>query len=332
MADLKLDLKILLLNAENLFLLSDQNLTPEHLKLNEHEWQKLSTSVYDNKSLHKCQALAKIFLTEDPDIIMLCEVGGLESLSNFNRLFLNDQWSPVLMEGNSNRHIDVGFLVKKGLGCYFDLVSNKNRSINYNYPHESQPKVSQKFSRDVAELHLFQKNKEQPFIIFLLTHLKSHLDPDGIDPRGSERREAELKTLVEIYNELEQKNNNQIPIVVSGDFNGHAGAKNTDHEFVTLYQKTKLLDVCESAQLLPEDSSTYYQVNARSQRVEGKHLDYCFLSPKALPLLDKSSVQIYRYKKDSGFPWDPPVNLEQKMALPSDHYPVVFTLKQIPLR
>lgn len=335
-------LKVMLLNAENLFLLSDQALNQEHLKLDAHQWNRLSTSVYENKPLEKTKSLGSLILEEDPDLILLCEVGGLESLQNFNRLFLKDQYSSALIEGNSDRNIDVGFLIRKNIGFYFDIISNKNRSINYLYPHERQSvetgypvkkatSGSHRFSRDVSELHLFQKDREKPFMIFLLTHLKSRLDHDGIDPNGFERRRAELRTLLEIYKELEDKFQSQVPICVAGDFNGNATPNQTDIEFQNIYKSTQLQDVCELAKLPAEKRATFYQVG-RSPRTEGKQLDYCFLSPSLKPYLDPASVAVHRYKGPMGLPSDPPTTLEAKLMLPSDHYPLIFNLKNIPLR
>lgn len=335
-------LKVMLLNAENLFLLSDQVFTAEHLKLDQTQWNRLSTSIYENKPLAKAKALGEIILSENPDLVLLCEVGGLESLQNFNRLFLKDQYSPALIEGNSDRNIDVGFLIRKNMGFYFDIMTNKNRPINYLYPHERQSidagyavkKVasgSHKFSRDVAELHLFQKDRERPFLIFLLTHLKSRLDPDGIDPNGFERRRAELLTLLEIYKELEEKFQGQVPIAVTGDLNGNASRFDTEPEFQALYQTTKLKDVCELANLSQEKSATFYQVG-RSAKAEARQLDYAFLSPSLATYLDPASVQVFRYKDHLGMSLGAPTTLDAKMNLPSDHYPVVFTLKNIPLR
>jgi len=335
----QLTLKVMLLNAENLFLLSDQKLVDEHLTTDEHKWQKLSTSVYDNKPLYKLKELTKIIAETNPDLILLAEVGGYESLANFNRLFLKDQYSPALVEGNSARNIDVGYLLKKNIGFYFDLVSNKNRSINFWYPHEREyleatapekKHPGHRFSRDVAELHLFRQNKEKPFMLFLLAHLKSRLDPDGVDHNGYERRHAELKALLEIYQEFEQKFAGLVPIVVAGDFNGNASKRKTDSEFLAIYQTTQLQDVCDLAQLSDESCITYYQVG-RNSKVEGKQIDYAFLSPAAARHLRKDTVNIYRYKDRFGAPLDPPSTLDAKGSLPSDHYPLVFLLENIPI-
>jgi len=336
MAHLVKNLKVMLLNAENLFLLSDSKLTPEHLKLDESSWQKLSTSVYENKSLYKLNELSKIIRQIDPDILMLAEVGGLESLNNFNRLFLNETYSPALTEGNSDRHIDIGYFIRKEIGFYFDLVSNKNRPLNFWYAHEQsndpnhEKKPSQKFSRDVAELHLFTRDREKPFLIFMMAHLKSRLDHDNIDANGFARRQAELNTYLEIYQELEARYQYKIPIIVAGDFNGNASHRQTDPEFKSLYEKTSLKDVCELAGLDEEKSATYYQVG-RNSRTEGRQIDYAFLNPVSQNLLDQKSVHIFRYQDPRGLPLDPPATLDAKLQLPSDHYPLVFELVQVPV-
>ena len=312
------------------------------LRLPETQWQKLSNSVYENKSLKKCTDIAKCLTDINADIIMLCEVGGFESLKNFNYLFMNDAYSPVLVEGNSDRNIDVGFLIRKNASFYFDVLSNKHRPINYLYPHERQSlatgypvkggkiTTSHKFSRDVAELRLFKQDKEKPFMIILLTHLKSRLDPERIDPNGFERRQAELRTLLEIYRELETVHP-QVPIMIAGDFNGNASKVGTDQEFAELYTLTQLLDVFEIAQLTQEKRATFYQVKSNS-RTEGRQIDFAFLSPILAQLLKANSALAYRYRDELGQETGVPHNMEAKLRLPSDHYPIVFEIENLPVR
>ncbi len=332
-----LNIKFCFLNAENLFLLFDEAPAVEALKLDETKWQRLSTSTYENKPLAKCLELAKTLKDIDADIIMLCEVGGAESLKNFNELFLNSAYSPILTEGNSNRNIDVGFLIRKNMPFYFDLQSNKNRLINYLYPHErasmennypvssvKNPTTSHKFSRDVAELRLFKTDVEKPFLGILLTHLKSRLDPEGIDPGGFERRQAELQALVEIYKEYEAKHPGT-PVMVVGDFNGNAGVQNTDEEFKALYENTELKDVLELSNVTTENRATFYQVRS-SSRTEGRQIDFCFLSPLLATELKPNSSYVYRYKDEFGMGVGIPMTLEAKLRLPSDHYPIVFEI------
>jgi len=335
-----LNIKFCFLNAENLFLLFDAPPTAEALKLDETKWQRLSTSNYENKPLAKCLELAKTLKDINADIVMLCEVGGVESLKNFNDLFLDGAYSPILTEGNSNRNIDVGFLIRKNLPFYFDLQSNKNRLINYLYPHERDslatnypvtsvkaPATSHKFSRDVAELRLFKKDVEKPFLGILLTHLKSRLDPEGIDPGGFERRQAELLALIEIYKEFSQKHANT-PMMVVGDFNGNASTLNTDEEFKPLYEKTELKDILELSNVSAENRATFYQVRSTS-RTEGRQIDFCFLSPLLAQNLKAGSTAVYRYKDEYGLDIGVPMTLDAKLRLPSDHYPLVFEISNL---
>lgn len=330
-----MNLKFCLFNAENLFLLFDQPIPKNFEKMEEIQWQKLSTSVYDNKPLFKLHHLARTIQDTHADIVMLCEVGGLESLKNFNTLFLNDHYSPILIEGNSDRNIDVGFLIKKNSNFYFDLLTHKNRDLNFLYPHEIELKnknyplkiQSHKFSRDCAELRLFKREIEKPFLIILLTHLKSPLDPERIDPNGSERRAAELKTCLEIYTELKNQFED-VPILFAGDFNGTASSINTDPEFLPLHKTTSLKDIFEIAQVSADNRYTFYQVRS-GLRSEGRQIDYCFIDEKFKQLLNIKSVAVADFKDEFGSPLKKPETLEQKMALPSDHYPIVFALDNI---
>ncbi|NUN06478.1 MAG: hypothetical protein HUU57_12035 [Bdellovibrio sp.] len=336
------NLKFCLLNAENLFLMFDETPGKDIVELKESLWQRLSASVYENKSLKKSQELAKALKEINADVIMLCEVGGFESLKNFNQLFMDDAYSPCLIEGNSERNIDVGFLIRKGLPFYFDLQSNKHRPINYLYPHERESLAhgypikskitggSHKFSRDVAELRIFKSDKENPSMVVLLAHLKSRLDPERIDPNGFERRRAELRTLLEIYNELEAVHPD-LPILVAGDFNGNASSINTDEEFKDLYSLTQLKDVLEVAGLSAEQRATFYQVRNGS-RADGRQIDFAFMSPHMQKLLKAQSTSVYRYKDEFGSEYPIPKNLDAKFNLPSDHYPLVFEIENLQLK
>lgn len=334
-------LKLCLHNVENLFLLFDQKPVANRLPENEVEWQKLSSSIYPNKPLQKVKDLVRTIKDIDADVYMFCEVGGPESLTNFNELFLDSQYFCVILEGNSDRNIDVGFLVKKNAPFYFDLQSNKNRPINYLYPHERETltgptlipegkvQASHKFSRDAAELKLFTTDIEKPFLIILLTHLKSRLDPDRIDPHGFERRGAELSTLIDIYQEIEKKYPG-VPIIVAGDLNGFAGKSKTDPEFQVIYQKTQLLDILELAAVPEIQRATHYQIRP-SQKIDGRQIDFCFLSTEAQKHLNLSSAAVYRFKDEYGLRIDIPTTMEAKIALPSDHYPVIFELENLKL-
>jgi hypothetical protein len=320
------DLRCLWINTENLFLLFDSELPTDFQKMTESKWQALSTSIFENKPLKKTLELAEIIREEDPDIMMLCEVGGEESLKNFSKYFLNSNYQAALIEGNSKRTIDVGYLIHNRCQFQYDLISNKERLINFIYPHEDiKTTPSHKFSRDVLELHLFTKDRSKPFMIFLTTHLKSPLDPESIDPGGAHRRAADLKSLVDIYQNYASATCASIPIIVSGDFNGNASKANTDPEFKYLYEKTDLIDVLELENIPQEQRATFYHVRSGG-RSDGKQIDFAFLSPAAQKFLKTGSARVCRYKNDLNQRNIAPSTLDEKLHLPSDHYPIVFTL------
>lgn len=330
-----LDLKFGLFNVENLFLLFDHPIPPHFQKLAEPQWQKLSASVYENKPLSKCLQMAQIIKENNPDIMMFCEVGGIESLKNFNELFLDSQYSVALIEGNSDRHIDVGFLIKKTNEFYFDLATNKNRPLNFLYPHENTSVktgypvkgTTHFFSRDCAELRLFKNDRNNPFMIILLTHLKSRLDPERIDPGGLERRSAELRTAVDIYKEIRTLHP-EVPVLFAGDMNGFAGASSTDAEFAAIYKETDLQDILEVANVSADKRSTFFQIK-NGAKVDGKQIDFCFLPASLHPHLKAESALVYKFKDEFGFPLDTPRSIEDKARLPSDHYPLFFALEKL---
>ncbi len=324
--------KIVQLNAENLFVFLADMTPRDWRKMTEKEWQKLTHATIPNKSLSKILWLADSLLHIDADLICLNEVGGEESLSNFAKLFLADKYVPHIIEGNSDRGIDIGYLLRRGLPLRAEIRSHKNRPIDFLYPHELQTNLfhqdnpekqvkSHYFSRDCAELRLYREGSTTPGLIALLVHLKSKLDHDGIDPEGKERRRAEVNTLVRIYSEVRGEFSPPVPVVVAGDFNGCARSDRRAEEFVAL-NSTDLVSVVEVASLSEEDAATQLQFN-RGSHVTGLQIDFIFISPELKPQLKPGSVQVYRYHSDLRVPLPLPKTLDQRLHMPSDHYPVV---------
>lgn len=333
-------IKFLQINAENLFLYLDEQVSNAQLEtLDEKQWQALSKASVPLKPLNKLRGLAQTILVEDPEFIAVNEVGGLESLENFNRLFLQDRYIPYLIEGNSNRGIDIGYLVHKQLGFKYLLLTHKSRPLNFIYPHEedlnkyhdknqqSERKIkTHYFSRDVAELRVFSEDSKEPKLILLLVHLKSKRDDDGIDPEGKQRRKAELNTLVDIYNERRKEFSKPIPTIVLGDFNGLARRTGTDPEFAKLYKETDLLDILEVAKVPADQRCTQLQILRAGGQIK-LQIDYIFLSPELHNLVVPEKSYVAPLRNEKGEPYSSPRTLDERLFLPSDHYPVVATLK-----
>lgn len=320
-------IRLMQLNAENLFIFLDEELPRTWRDLKESDWQALSRAAVPNKPLKKVLAIADTILDVLPHVVALNEVGGAESLKNFKRYFLNDLYEDYLVEGNSDRGIDVGYLVRRDWQKKFVFLSHKDRPIDFIYPHEEKiipPRPSHFFSRDCAELRVLGEDGAPELILFLV-HLKSKLDRDGIDPYGNLRRAAEVSTLVRIYNESRA----DFPAaerVVMGDFNGIARNDFREPEFDVLYEKTDLANALEMAELEPEFATTQVQFS-RSGGRELLQFDYIFLSESLRSKLIKEETYVYRFKNDMGIHSSLPTNFDEKLLQPSDHYPVVVTLR-----
>ena len=322
-------LKFLQFNVENLFLYLDLYQNQDLEKITEEQWQKLSSSVTSNKSLYKTKELAKLIMASQADVVMLNEVGGEESIRNFAHYFLKDQYVPYLKEGNSHRGIDVGYLLKKDLPLKPVLISHKNRPIHFLYPHETKTPAggqSHYFSRDVAELRLFKSGENTPCLVILLTHLKSKLDPDLIDAEGKLRRRAELETLIQIYHEIRRELEFKVPIVVSGDFNGIARKPNYEPEFDIIHSQTDWLDCLEIAARTEEERFSQVQVYSGS-KPRKVQIDYIFISPDLKPFVDAAQTQVFLFQNHLGQNLPLPETFEERGRLPSDHYPILLTLK-----
>ena len=294
-------MKLVLYNAENFFIDGELSLGP--LK----------------KPEAKVIAIKQIVEELCPDILMMLEVGGLESLETFNTKFLENKYHAKLLKGNSDRGIEMGFLISKNFPFDFELISHREKEISYQYQNTT---IYSTFSRDISELRI-KKNDEIKLII-LLVHLKSKWDREGNDPGGALKRGAEVKGLIEVYQSL-KKSFPKTPIIVSGDFNGSARRDDFEPEFAPIYSETSLEDALSVLKIGPEDVNTYYQFNRDGKR-QGFQLDYIFLDPELQNKLIKENSGVYRYNLKADAPFVPPQSIYERASLPSDHYPVVINL------
>lgn len=315
--------RIAQLNAENLFLFLDEPVDRDWRKISEKEWQKLSSASVPNKGLVKTLWLADTIEAIDADIVFLSEVGGLESIHNFAKFFLKGNYVAHLIEGNSDRGIDIGYLVKKDFPYRVKLHSYKNYPLKFRYPHEDPSSArTHYFSRDCAELRIYAEGSTTPALVCLQVHLKSKLDPDGIDPEGKDRRTAELNALVEIYKEI-RSGANPPPVIVAGDFNGCARRSVLAPEFQAL-TTTDLESMQDILQRDGPEAATQLQFN-RSNQIQWLQIDYIFMSSELKSYLIPNGCEVFRYRSELNVALPLPTTLDQRLHLPSDHYPVVAT-------
>lgn len=298
-------LKVLVLNAENLFVFLERWDGRAMAEMTEPLWQLSNAGMLDNKPLDKTRNLASTILGINPDIIFLTEVGGLESLKNFNQHFLNGAWTPLLLESNSDRGIDMGYLVKGPWEC--TLTSHRDEPL----PHSKYTK----FSRDVLALEL--KLDGKVWFHTLLVHLKSKLDKNREDFEGRTRRAVEVHGVSQVISRMDPA----VPMLLGGDFNGDARWPSPEPEFLPLYHWVDLKDVVSFSHIPEDDRFSYVYFRAGNQRVV-QQIDYLFVNEAAQKLLVPQSVVFPRYVTADGRPLPVPVNVAQKRLLPSDHFPL----------
>ena len=308
-------LKICEFNVENLFISMDFYQGQDLAEMSEPGWRNLALAQLQKKQkpLSKLWGLSKAVLDIDPDILMLIEVGGRDSLENFSRYFLNDQFIPLFIEGNSKRNIDLGFLVKKGLPFRVEGRSNRETPIEVN---TLKGRHIAKFSRDVAELRLFDGDELK--LIVLLTHLKSKITADQ-DFGGKDVRTAEATALAGIYENLRSVFPD-VPIVLGGDFNAELSSLELE-----LLKRTDLSDFHDSLETPAEKriSLVYFDYSGRPCPMV---LDYLLISPHLKNRIINAESYTYGYKGFYEIPEQYPKTLKERYQMPSDHYPLVLTL------
>lgn len=311
-------LRICELNAENLFISTDYYAGEDLERISEDGWRVLALPQLrrNQKPLAKCWGLAKAILDIEPDVLLLVEVGGRDSLEAFNRHFLADGFTPYFIEGNSRRNIDLGFLVRKGLPFRAEASSNRETPIEV---HSFHGKYPARFSRDVAELRLFDPDGDRLALIFFLTHLKSKLSTE-LDPQGKDVRTAEAIALASIYDRARAAHP-EVPIVLGGDFNAELSSLELE-----LLKRTDLTDFHDRLGTPREDRITFLHF-AQAGKAEPMVLDHLLVSPHLRDRIDAARSFTYRYKGFHDIPEELPRNLRERMRLPSDHYPVVLTVE-----
>jgi endonuclease/exonuclease/phosphatase family metal-dependent hydrolase len=237
-------LDIAAFNAENFYLLLDAGHDRAGLDaLADRDYLAMNSSIYNpNKDRAKIAAIADTILERDFDLVSLCEVGGMESLSNFNRIYLGDRYECHIREENSRRGIFVGVLLKRG-----------------RFPGARVRGVPGAFSRNLLRLDLGPAG--YGLEVFAL-HLKSQQGDD----RGIEQRIREVGLLASIVRTRK--------CVVMGDFNGILIRGEHQFEYGP-FLALPFRDVLDAVGIPPDERYTHYHFGPEPNFAQ---LDYIFCS------------------------------------------------------
>ena len=243
-------------NAENFYLLLDRPYSRAELEgLDETAYLAMNPSIFNpNKERRKIEAIARTILEEDFDLVGLCEVGGMETLEAFNRLYLDDRYECFLHERNSRRGIFVGALLKKG-----------------SFPGAKGSDMPGAFSRNLLRLDLGPGGGD---LAVFVVHLKSQYGPDRGLPQRIEEIER-LRDLVRTEN-----------CIVMGDFNGILIRGEHQFEYGP-FLELPFVDVLEAVGVPPNDRRTHYHFGPKANFAQ---LDYIFCS-RELEVLDAGVIE-----------------------------------------
>ena len=251
-----LSLRVAAFNAENFYLLLDRAYDRAELEaLDEEAYAAMNSSIFNpNKERGKIASIASTILERAYDLVGLCEIGGMESLANFNRIHLGGLYDCFLHEENSRRGIYAGALVKKGV---FGRVEA-----------EAMPGA---FSRNLLRLRL---DGDGAVLEVFVIHLKSQYGED----RGIAQRIREVETLASL---VRVRN-----CVVMGDFNGILIRGEAQFEYES-FLALPFRDVLEAVGIPPDERRTHYHFGPRANFAQ---LDYIFCTPD-IEILDAGVIE-----------------------------------------
>ena len=269
-------------------------------------FQLLTSGFTNNKELSKVYEIAELIKLKTPHIVSLVEVGGKESLDNFNKYFLDSKYKVFHHPSNSNRGIDTGFLVLNSLSKDTELKHRNNVKL----------KNGKKFSRGLLRIKIKLKDKN---IYLLLCHLKSKLDLKKEDFEGRSQRQSEVEAVIDEVKKIES-NDPQALVAVLGDLNGIIFQDETEQE-LEAFAKNNLIDLLEdnSTELIERTTYTYFRANGDRFLMQ---LDYVLGNKIFRNNINVAYICDFNSYKSPKLP----NTRKERMKMASDHFPYYFEI------
>lgn len=266
------------------------------------------------KSPESLDGVAKAIKDVNPDIIIAEEVDNLHALETLNVTRLNGEYECFLIEGNDQRGIDVGFMVKKDL----PLIVEEETHKDFMWMDPVSGDKVKIFSRDLPNLNIRTHADEDPVIIIFGNHAKSKRDRAG-DKESNKFREAQYEAAANIISSYE-KQYPKAHIIMAGDFNTDLQKSNEVKPV-----KAILHDAFDVAQktLSPKERITH-SLHLNGQPVAYSQLDGLLVSDSMKDIVVEANI--YRYKNADGSVKPLPKTFEDRAKNPSDHMPPWMSL------
>jgi hypothetical protein len=249
-----------------------------------------------------------------PDVFIATEVESLTALQHLGDNRLHDKYNAYLIEGNDQRGIDIGFMVRRDLP--FVVEEQTHKDLMWFDPVDK--KEAKLFSRDAPALLLRKSVQEKPFLIVVGNHAKSQRNREG-DPESKIVRKAQYEAIAKIIEDYKQQFPGT-PVILAGDFNTDV---NLSPEVRPLLSVVKSgFDVALKATPKAERFTHFFF--PRDGSVVRSQLDDIKVSSELEhSILD---ARIYRYKRPDGTIMRLPKTFQERELQPSDHFPIVMRL------
>jgi hypothetical protein len=263
------------------------------------------------------EQIAKAILTMAPDVAVLQEVRGFESLLLFNQNYLDSRYYPFLKPGNDpNRSI--GFLVRRNFYRGGNRVSVKIESHSSHYATDDNGRLL-KVTRDIPALILREHGASSPFLILLGVHYRAlkGLSSDFRRMSILAQRSHEVFETRRIARAYRERFGQRPFIVIGGDFNSDL---RYESELDDLYKD--FFNPWDLSAIPFEDRFTYYFPPTRERR----EFDGFLLDPRLA--LNFRGGRIIRFPSPEFFNSEETPFVEHHyLTPPSDHSPVVIDLE-----
>jgi endonuclease/exonuclease/phosphatase family metal-dependent hydrolase len=258
-------------NRGDLIKRPQQGGTPEIIANGRDEWigwLELKTEAVNEIAT---QMTAQVIRDVNADILAVVEAEDRIALTHFNEQLLkpiNAEYSEImLIDGNDERGIDVGLLVKSGIqiGAVVSHISDKA-------PPDNRPI----FSRDCPEYTVRINNSTS--ILILINHLKSK--GYGNPAASNARRTAQAQRVREIYDQRRAEGIEWIAIV--GDLND---TPDSDPIKPLLANGSDLQDISAHPAFVSDGRVGTYKNGTKSGKI-----DYLLLSPALFDLVTAGGI------------------------------------------
>jgi len=264
-----------------------------------------------SKDPKKVRGITNVIKDANPDLVVLEEVESLNTLNALNKNYLSEHFTPLLVQGNDSRNINIGMMIRRDLPVDAVYQSYRERRLP-----ESNRFV---FSRDLPVLELRFSGKDEsavPDFIFVGVHYKARRDSK--DDTSAEHRAAQVRETLSIVGKYSSTWQG-VPIVITGDFN-------CDVTSCKELSPLKMAGFTESMDLLNVPPKSERRVTEvffpSSGQPVYQQLDAAFLNPDAIRKFRDTEVLRFKDEKTGQETsiWSPKDVAKQN---PSDHFPLL---------